>query len=325
MRALGRRTDVVRWRDPYGITFENEKDRTYKMLELLGGPTSTCCCKVHLTALEKGQEIVEREVEVHKHQNLDPDYIALNRDGMVPTLLHNGMAIVESSVIMRYIDRLSPEPPLTPGDPVDAMRMDLLMKDLDEKYHSAIAFVSFSESSRDIDGELTEAARIRFETFDRIPEPKRREHRRQSVLLGLMSDEGRCACGFLETMVKDIDAALELGPYLAGDAYSLADAALTPYVHRLWILGCEELWTGTRPRVGDWYERIKSRPSFHEVFTKRTGETSHRYDKNRSVERGTWTRFRDALESIGGKPDDPAVRLPARLWHPDQVGSSRWL
>ncbi len=284
------------------------------MLELLGGPTSTCCNKVHLTALEKGQDIVERPVNVHAHDNLSDDYISLNRDGMVPTLLHDGMVFVESSVIMRYIDRRFPHPPLTPTDPTDAMRMDLLMKDLDEKYHVAIAFVSFSESSRDASGELTNSAKLRLESFDRIPEPKRREQRRQSVRLGLLSDEGRCACGFLETMVKDVDAALELGPFLAGEHYSLADAALTPYIHRLWILGCEELWKKDRPRVGDWYERIKARPSFHEVFTKHVEETSRRYDIKKSIERGTWARFKDALDSIGSKADDPAVRLPARHW-----------
>lgn len=289
------------------------------MLEMLGGPTSTCCCKVHLTALEKGAEIAETLVDVHAHDNLSADYIALNRDGLVPTLRHEGMVFVESSVIMRYLDRRFPDPPLTPDDPVAAMRMDLLMKDLDEKYHSAIAFVSFSESSRDLDGNLTEGARKRLESFDLIPEPKRRAQRRQSVLQGLLSDDGRCACGFLETMVKDIDAALALGPFLAGERYSLADAALTPYIHRLWVLGCEALWTEDRPRVGDWYDRIKARASFEEVFTSRTGETSHRYDKDRSVARGTWTRFKQALDSIGEKPDDPAARLPARLWSPDQI------
>lgn len=284
------------------------------MLELLGGPTSTCCCKVHLTLVEKGQEVIEREVNVHKHQNLTDGYIEMNRDGMVPTLLHNGMVLVESSVIMRYLDRCFSELPLTPSDPLESMRMDLLMKDLDEKYHNAIAFVSFSESSRDPGGALTDAARIRLKSFDGIPEPKRREQRRKSVLLGLLSDEGRCACGFLETMIKDIDAALELGPYLAGDKYSLADAALTPYVHRLWLLGCEELWSRDRPRVQEWYARVKARPSFAEVFTKHENETRHRYDKGRSNRLGTWKRFQEALESIGKKADDSAVRLPARIW-----------
>ena len=297
------------------------------MIEILGGPGSTCCCKVNLTAVEKGQEVVETEVSVQKHENLTPDYIKMNRDGMVPTVLTDGMIFVESSVIMRYLDRKHPEPPLTPSDPLEAMRMDLLMKDLDDKYHNAIAFLSFSEGSRDSEGEITEKAKVRLKSFDKVPDPQRRAWRRRSIEKDLSSDEGRNACGLLETMIKDIDAALALGPFLAGQNYSLADAALTPYVHRLWVLGCDPLWTDISPRVGEWYESIKARHSFDAVFNRRAHETRQRQELKAEMfgvreiygeneEAGTWTRFRQALDSIGSKPDDPAARLPARIWAP---------
>ena len=117
-------------------------------------------------------------------------------------------------------------------------------------------------------------------------------------------------------MIRDIDAALELGPFLAGNRYSLADAAVTPYVHRLWLLGCDELWSKDRPGVKEWYARIKARPSFSEVFTKHENETRHRYDRDRSKVLGTWKRFRAALQSIGPEVDDPAVRMPPRIWSP---------
>lgn len=289
---------------------------TDRTIEILGTPGSTCCCKVHLTALEKRLDVVETAVNVNKQMNLAADYIKLNRDGMIPTVRMDGMVFVESSVIMRYLDRRFPEPSLVPADPLEAMRMDLLMKDLDEKYHDAIAFVSFSEGARDSNGNLTEAAKDRLKNFDKIPEPKRRERRRASIIQGVLSDDGRCACGFLETMVKDIDAALAYGPFLAGARYSLADAALTPYVHRLWILGCEELWA-ERPRVGEWYERIKARPSFDEVFTRYADRTRQRQDPKSQT--STWSRFSRALESIGSKEDDPATRLPARIWTADDL------
>lgn len=289
------------------------------MIEIMGGPGSTCCCKVHLTAMEKGQEVVETDVSVQKHENLTPTYIRMNRDGMVPTVRMDGMIFVESSVIMRYLDRRYPEPPLTPTNPLDAMRMDLLMKDLDEKYHHAIAFLSFSEGSRGQDRKLTKAAKVRLESFERVPEPQRRAARRRSIKKTLTSDEGRNACGLLETMIKDIDDALALGPFLAGKNYSLADAALTPYVHRLWILGCEPLWAD-RPRVDNWYWRIRERQSFREVFTRHAHKTRQRHDPpGESREPDTWSRFKKALESIGSKPDDPAARLPARHWSTKSV------
>ena len=94
-------------------------------------------------------------------------------------------------------------------------------------------------------------------------------------------------------MIKDIDAALELGPYLAGEKYSLADAALTPYVHRLWLLGCEELWLKSRPKVGEWYDNMKARSSFEEVFIKHENHTQsstywpHGTEKNKY----DWNRY----------------------------------
>lgn len=279
------------------------------MIELLGGRGSTCCSKVLLTAAEKGLEVTLVPVSVHRHENLAPDYLTLNREGMIPTLRTEGRVLVESSVIMRFLDRRHPDPALTPRDPFEAMRMDLLLKDLDDKYHGATAFISFSEGARDETGELTEAAKTRLKSFDDIPEPGRRAQRRQSILLGLLSDEGRRACGYLETMIKDIDAALYHGPFLAGQTYSLADAALTPYVRRLAVLGCAGLWED-RPRVAEWFQRMRDRPSYAAAFDL--------HPEREGGEDGspTWTRFRQALESIGTRPDDPAARLPARRWGP---------
>ena len=49
-------------------------------------------------------------------------------------------------------------------------------------------------------------------------------------------------------------------------------------------------------------------------FIKHENQTRGRYDKNKSIQLGTWNRFVAALESIGEKSDDMAVRLPARIW-----------
>jgi glutathione S-transferase len=51
--------------------------------------------------------------------------------------------------------------------------------------------------------------------------------------------------------------------WLAGPEFSLADVALTPYVNRLAMLQMQGLWEGGRlPRVAQWFERIRSRPTF---------------------------------------------------------------
>ena len=56
--------------------------------------------------------------------------------------------------------------------------------------------------------------------------------------------------------------------WLAGEGYTLADVAFTPYVHRMKNLGLAAMWEGTHPRLQRWYERVQARPSFAEAILK---------------------------------------------------------
>ena len=48
---------------------------------------------------------------------------------------------------------------------------------------------------------------------------------------------------------------------MAGELFSLADAAVLPYVMRLDHLAMTPLLSA-RPQVADWYARVQARPSF---------------------------------------------------------------
>ena len=86
------------------------------MLELYHGYTSVCAQKARLTLAEKGLEWASHVMDLNGDQ-LDPAYLKLNPNGVVPTLVHNGHVIVESTVIMHYLDDIFTEPPLMPRDP----------------------------------------------------------------------------------------------------------------------------------------------------------------------------------------------------------------
>ena len=60
--------------------------------------------------------------------------------------------------------------------------------------------------------------------------------------------------------VDEMNALLDGQPWLAGDNYSLADTVWTVGVARFMMLKIEPL--EGRPALGDWYERVKARPSF---------------------------------------------------------------
>ena len=62
-------------------------------------------------------------------------------------------------------------------------------------------------------------------------------------------------------MLDDMEKALGEGAWMAGDSYSLADIAFTPYVTRVSHL--QQGWLfDTRPGVADWFVRICARPSY---------------------------------------------------------------
>ncbi len=98
--------------------------------------------------------------------------------------------------------------------------------------------------------------------FAAIPDPAMRERQRQAVVLGLEAPDGLLALQNYERFVGEMEQTLARSLYLADGSYSLADAAATPYIHRAEMLAMDRLWTGRRPHVADWHDRVRQRPSF---------------------------------------------------------------
>ena len=68
----------------------------------------------------------------------------------------------------------------------------------------------------------------------------------------------------MDKVLEALDGTLEEfgGPWLMGDACSLADAGVTNYVFRLEALAFEAMWTQSGPRVTGWWEAIKARGNY---------------------------------------------------------------
>src|ERR1700733_13747459 len=81
---------------------------------------------------EKGVEWQRRYVDLFRFDQLRPEYLAINPDGVVPTLVHDGHPVHESSIINEYIDEALPGPKLSPEDPLLQPRMREFVKSWDE-------------------------------------------------------------------------------------------------------------------------------------------------------------------------------------------------
>ena len=90
----------------------------------------------------------------------------------------------------------------------------------------------------------------------------------QYVERGFEAPDGARMVHLYDRYLAKMEADLAGGPWLAGEAYSLADAGMTPYVARLDMLQMQAMWTEARPRLTDWFARIEARPSYAEAVEK---------------------------------------------------------
>ena len=86
-------------------------------LELYSASGSLCSQKVKLVLAEKDLEWNNHLLNLLTFKNLQPSYIQLNPQAVVPTLIHNNTVITDSAVIIRYLDEQFQDRILTPVDP----------------------------------------------------------------------------------------------------------------------------------------------------------------------------------------------------------------
>jgi glutathione S-transferase len=89
--------------------------------------------KSMIPLVEKGLDYESVYVDLHKFEQHEPWFVALNPDGQVPVLDHDGTIITQTSVINEYYEDAFPDTPaLRPGDPVGKARMRWWNKFVDE-------------------------------------------------------------------------------------------------------------------------------------------------------------------------------------------------
>jgi glutathione S-transferase len=231
------------------------------MIALYHFPFSTCSQKVRLVLAEKGLEFDPHEVNLITGEQHDPEYVKLNPKHVVPTLVHDGCVLVESSLIIKYLDDAFPDPPMRPSDALGRYRADRWVKRIDEELHVAAPTVTFALGPRN--ALLQQPEEAREANIAAIPDPVARARRRSVLDHGVKAPE---FAGALGVFLDGLDAMeVELGDraWLSGDRFGLADASALPYVLRLEHLGLDPvLDPAVRPLVADWLARVKALPSY---------------------------------------------------------------
>lgn len=264
------------------------------MLELYHNALSTCSQKVRLVLAEKGLEFESHAVDLISGEQHAPDYVKLNPNHVVPTLVDDGRVLIESTLINEYLDDAFPEVPLRSSDPVRRHAGRMWTKRIDEKVHPATGVVTFAIGPRAI--LLQQPEEVRERNIEAIPDPARRAARRSVIERGVEAPEFAGAMARMLELLDDMDSALSPGGWLSGERFGLADAAALPYVLRLDHLAMVPLLAAdARPQVADWYARVQALPSFEAAVGKWTPEPAIALFRKNGEE--VWPQVREALRS----------------------------
>nr|WP_254007751.1 glutathione S-transferase family protein [Rhizobium sp. L1K21] len=245
-------------------------------MTLYHGDNSVCSQKVRLALAEKGLDWKSNIVDLKKAEQFAPEYLVLNPEGEVPTLVHDDFVLRESSVIIEYLDGLSDKPKLMPDDSKAAAKARIwLVRCI--KIHEAVNSLSFASYIRD--GELARRSADEIERWlASTPNPQIEAKRRELMARGPESVFVGGAIRTFSRVFEDMDRELSHGPYLNGPAYGMADTALTAYIDRLHRLAFEGLWAKW-PRVGQWLDRMKARPSYRTAIAAYVPPEAERFQR----------------------------------------------
>jgi glutathione S-transferase len=165
-----------------------------------------------------------------------PEVNAIHPLGKVPAFRHDAVELCESKAISTYIDTAFPGPALIPRDAAGAARCEqwisLINTAIDpvlmRQYLLAYFFSGLPDGAPD---------RARIEAAL----PKMRE------------------------IFSLLDKEVASQPYIAGDAFTLADAFLLPIIDYMRVKPESQEMLASSPHVQAWFDRVMARPSAKET------------------------------------------------------------
>lgn len=230
------------------------------MLVLYHHNISVCAQKVRIALEEKQLHHESRAVNLMKAEQITPEYLKINPKGVVPAIVHDGNPVIESTVIMEYLDDAFPERPLRPAAPLARAKMRVWAQVPDAALHAACGTVSYAIAFGPQMKAMNSVEALK-QRLAKLPDRARAWRQEQLLEKGLDASFVADALKLHDKVLGDMEKTLSSSTWLAGDTFSLAECAIVPYVLRLEKLGLARMWEH-RPRVADWYARVKARPSW---------------------------------------------------------------
>jgi glutathione S-transferase len=235
------------------------------MLKLYHAEPAANSLKALINFKERGLEFESIYVDLHKFEQHEPWFVAINPEGQVPVLDHDGRIITHTTVIGEYLEDAFPEAPaLRPADPLGKAHMRYWNKFCDEHVMNYVSMHGWhrlvSVIARSIDGGEFE------KLMARIPLHEQREKWR-TARSGFSESDLANATRKIEVAVDKVEQQLRRTAWLAGDTYTLADINFFAIGGMALDRLFPHLNVGSRaPQLSKWVARMYERPAVKAAF-----------------------------------------------------------
>ncbi|MEM8978530.1 MAG: glutathione S-transferase family protein [Pseudomonadota bacterium] len=229
-------------------------------LHLYHGAISNCSMRVRMTLIEKGLEWESHHLDLKKKENISEDYFALNPNGLVPTLVDDGVVHIESNDIIDYLDYTYPAPSLRPVD--NETMLDWLKLAASIHVPAVKPYVYATMMQKKVKKTAEEQAK-----YDALQsnEELKTFHNKHAGGKAFDDTDVKEALVILDDSFSKLEAALEGQPWVMGAQYSLADISWVP-LHFV-LVGCGYPFENY-PNITRWAASFQDRDSFKEGVLK---------------------------------------------------------
>ena len=213
---------------------------------------------------EKGLDYESVYVDLHKFEQHSDWFTAINPEGQVPVLDHDGTIVTHTTVINEYLEDAFPDAqpdsgPLRPRDAAGAARMRYWTKFVDEQVMNYVSMHGWHRLIRQITKSIEED---RFEELmSHVPLPDQQKKWR-TARSGFAQKDLDHALEKIEYALEKVEQHLGQSEYLAGDTYGLSDINFYAHcglsVNRMFPqFAVDENYPG----IVRWREAISNRPA----------------------------------------------------------------
>lgn len=207
------------------VTPSNKEVLNFKGLHLYHSGVSNCSMRVRITLEEKGLEWTSHHFDLMKKEHITQEYFGINPNGVVPTLVHDGVVMIESDDIIDYLDKEFPKTPLRPTGEDELAELYRWLKLATKIHVKAVKTYIYEKKMKGKMVQSDEEAAIytKLQT-----NPELLEFHRKSSKGAFTEEEIADAKETLDKCFSEADALLENADWMIGDRLSLADIAWIP-------------------------------------------------------------------------------------------------